>query len=319
MKKNLTEKFFMFLGALVSLSTNGFSQTTSYSDTVGYTQRSFPLGSSTHGVGFVLPEKFRGVASARSGDTLAVATASFTANQFAPSDNLPSHYILITSGAQAGLVADIISNTSTAITVGSGDLSGVNYNPSFVVRPHLKVSTLFSSSTGLEDEVDTLVVFNADGTSTSLTRNSNLATGWQDPNSLQPVDLVIYPGQGFLLNTSSAGNFVSTGVVNPDQVAVPIYSGLVNLVSGSDPSGSVSLQTAGIGTFLEPDSDTVAIFAKDGFLSEAGNYTWGGTTSGFIDPLTTATVSGVSFAGTDAILINAAFNTIWKIKSPLTP
>lgn len=295
------------------------AQTTSYSDVVGYAKRNFPLGSSAHGVGFVLAEKYRGLASSKSGDVLTVGTGSFTANQFAPAGGIASHYVLITSGAQAGLVADIVSNTSTAVTVVSGELSAVNYTPSFVIRPHIKASNLFANSVGLEEEVDTLLVFNADGTSTSVTRNTAKSTGWQDPNSLEATDVVIYPGQGFLLNTSNSGNFVVNGVVSPDPVAVPVYSGLVNLVSASDPSGSVPLQTSNIGTFLEPDSDTVASFSADGNLSETGNFTWGGSSSGFIDPLTTLPVSGVSFAGTDAFLINAAFNTLWKIKSPLTP
>jgi len=300
-----------------------FSQTSSYSDVVGYMKRDFPLGTSTHGVGFVLAEKYRGEATAKSGDEISVTGAGFTPGQFAPTGGLTSHYLLITSGAQAGLVADIVSNTSDTVTVGAGDLSGVNYNPSFVIRPHLKASTLFASSTGLEDEVDTLVVYNSEGTSTSITRNSKKSTGWMDPNTLVAVDLVIYPGQGFLLNTSNPGNFVSTGTVNPDSVLVPIYSGLVNLVSGSDPSGSVPLQTSNIGTNLEPEVDTLVRFSNDGYLSENGNYTWNGpgtgSRQGFVDPLTLSRVSGVSFAGTDAVLINAANNTVWKIKSPLTP
>jgi hypothetical protein len=316
--------FQSILGAAVLIgSTSLQAQTTSYSDVVGYMKRDFPLGTSCHGVGFVLSEKYRGTAVSKSADTLTITGAALTSGQFAPSGALPSHYITITSGDQAGLTADIVSNTANTITVGTGDLAGVNYIPSFVVRPHLKASTLFASSTGLKDEDDTLVVYNSDGTSTSITRNSTKSTGWADPVTLETVDLVIYPGQGFLLNTSNFGNFVSSGVVNPDSVLIPIYSGLVNLVSGSDPSGTVPLQTSNIGTNLEPESDTLVQFSSDGFLSEAGNFTWNGpgsgSSQGFVDPLTLTRVSGVSFAGTDAILINAANNTVWKIKSPLTP
>ena len=296
------------------------AQTTSYSDVVGYLQKSFPSGTSAHGVGFVLAEKFRGVASSKSGDILTVAGAGFSADQFAPVGGLPSHYILLTSGAQAGLVADILSNTTTSVTVGSGDLSGVSYNPSFVIRPHLKASTLFANSSGLEDYADTLNIFNSDGTTTSLLRDSTATTGWVDAASLSAIDAVIYPGQGYLLNTTSGGSFTTTGVVNPDQVAVPVFAGLVNLVSGSDPSSAVPLQTSGIGNGLELFADTVGKFSTDGNLTQNGTYLWAGSSDGgFVDPASLAPVTGVNFAGTEAVIVNSTFNTTWKIKSPLTP
>lgn len=295
-------------------------QTTSYSDTVGYLQKTFPSGTSAHGVGFVLAEKFRGVASSKSGDVLTISSSPFTSNQFAPVGGLPSHYILLTSGAQAGLVADIVSNTTSSVTVGSGDLSGVSYSPSFVIRPHLKASFLFANSSGLEDYADTLNIFNSDGTTTSLLRDSTAATGWVNAASLSAIDAVIYPGQGYLLNTTSGGSFTTSGVVSPDSVSIPVYAGLVNLVSGSDPSSSVQLQTSGIGTNLEIFADTVGMFSGDGNLTQIGNYLWAGASDGgFVDPASLAPVTGVNFAGTEAVIVNSTFDTVWKIKSPLTP
>jgi len=313
-------KILISLTAVAALSVAVNAQTTSYSETVGYLQKTFPSGTSAHGVGFVLGEKFRGVASSKTGDSLNVSGTTFTSNQFAPSGNLPSHYILITSGDQSGLVADIVSNTATSVTVGSGDLTGVNYNPSFVIRPHLKASTLFASSSGLEDYADTLNVFNSDGTTTSLLRDSTAATGWVDASTLSAIDVVIYPGQGFLLNTTSGGSFTTTGAVNPDSVAVPVFAGLVNLVSGSDPSASVPLQTSGIGNGLEVYADTVGKFSTDGSLIQSGTYLWAGSSDGgFVDPASLSPVAGVSFAGTEAVIVNSTFDTVWKIKSPLTP
>jgi len=251
---------------------------------------------------------------------LNVSGTPFTANQFAPVGGLPSHYILLTSGAQAGLVADILSNTASSVTVGSGDLSGVSYNPSFVIRPHLKASTLFANSAGLEDYADTLNIFNSDGTTTSLLRDSTSTTGWVDAASLSATDAVVYPGQGFLLNTTSGGTFTTTGVVNPNSVAVPVFAGLVNLVSGSDPSSSVPLQTSGIGDGLEVYADTVGSFSTDGSLTQSGTYLWAGSSDGgFVDPASLAPITGVNFSGTEAVIVNSTFDTVWKIKSPLQP
>lgn len=313
-------RFIAICMVVAGLAVRADAETISYSGVVGYLQKTFPAGTSAHGVGFVLPEQFRGDASSKSGDVLNVSGTPFTENQFAPVGGLPSHYILLTSGAQAGLVADILGNTTSSVTVGSGDLSAVNYNPSFVIRPHLKASTLFANSNGLEDYADTLNIFNSNGTTTSLLRDSTAATGWVDAGSLSAIDAVIYPGQGFLLNTTAGGSFTTTGMVNPDSVAVPVFAGLVNLVSGSDPSSTVPLQTSGIGNNLEVFSDTVGNFSTDGSLTQSGTYLWAGASDGgFVDPSSLSPVTGVNFAGTEAVIVNSTFDTVWKIKSPLAP
>jgi len=291
----------------------------SYSDVVGYEKKSFVAGTTGHGVGFVQAAKYQGVATSVSANSLTVSGASFTSNQFAPSGGLPSHYIQITSGSQTGLVIDITGNTSTQLNVGTGDLSSVTGTPSFVIRPHVKVSTLFQGNTDLGDYSDTVTVYREDGSTVTLLRDSSSATGWLDSFTFNAADEVIYPGQAFLLSTSAAGNFTVTGVVNPSSTIVPIYSGLVNLVSLSNPSTSKNIQNIGLGANLSDFADTVGTFTADGGLQQSNSLLWGGITDGFLDAFTFSTANGVIAGGTSALIVNASSNTVWTLASPLTP
>jgi len=309
--------------AVLALAASSFylhAQSTVSTPVVGFETKSFPARTTGHGVGFVLAANFQGTATSVSASSLTVSGASFTANQYAPSNGLPSFYIQITSGSQTGLVVDIIGNTSTQLNVGTGDLSSVSGTPSFVVRPHIKVSTLFQGNTALSDYTDTLTLYNSDGSVTSLLRDSTSPTGWLDSATFNSADSVVYPGQGFLLSSQFAGSFTSTGVVNPSQTIVPIYSGLVNLVSLANPSNGKNVQSINLGANLADYVDTVGIFTADGSLSQSASLLWAGTADGgFLDSATFSPANDVNAGGTSAILVNAGSNTAWTQPSPLTP
>jgi len=292
------------------------AQTTSYSDVVGYENKSFVAGTTGHGVGLVQAAKYQGQASSVTSASIVVSGAPFAANEFAPVDGLPSHYIQITSGIQTGLVVDILSNSTSDIAVRAGDLTSVSGTPTFVVRPHVKVSSLFNGNTDLGDYSDTLTIYNSDGTSTTLLRDSAQPTGWLDSTTFTASDAVIYPGQGFLLSTSSGGSFTSTGVVNPSATIVPIYSGLVNLVSLSNPSNGKDIQQINLGAYLSDYADTVGTFSTDGQLQQNASLLWTAA-DGFLDATTFAPATGVSAGGTSALIVNASSNTTWIQASPL--
>lgn len=297
-----------------------FAQTVS-TPVVGFEKKTFPTGTTGHGVGFVQSAKYQGAASAVTANSLTIGSSSFTANAFAPVGGLPSHYIQITSGSQAGLVVDITGNTATTLNVSSGSLASVTgTTPSFVVRPHVFASSLFQGNTSLVDYSDTIVVYNSDGSSTTILRDSSSPSGWVNVDTYSPQDVVIYPGQAFLLNTSGPGNFTATGVVNPTQTIVPLYAGKVNLVSLSNPSNSKDLQNINLGANLEVYTDTVGTFSSDGRLAQDGNFLWvGPLDGGLVNPDTYAPASGVSVAGTSAIIVNTSQDKTWSVSSPLNP
>ena len=286
---------------------------------VGFEKKTFPSGTTGHGVGFVKTAAFQGIATSVTANSLAVTGASFTANQFAPVSGLPSYYIQITSGPQTGLVVDILGNTSTVLDVAAGDLANVSGTPNFVIRPHLKVSSLFQGNGDLMDYTDTVTIYNSDGTVSTLLRDSTSSTGWLDSTTFNASDCVIYPGQGFLLSTSGTGSFTSTGIVNPTQTIVPIYAGFVNLVSLSNPSNGKNIQSINLGANLIDYTDTVGLFSSDGSLNQDTSLIWAGASDGFLDATSFTPAVGVDAGGTSAIIVNASSDTTWVQSSPLSP
>jgi len=303
----------------LSVSSSLFAQTTSYSDVVGYETRNFVAGTTAHSVGLVQAAAFQGTAGTVSSGGITLAGTPFTANAFAPSAGLPTHYIQITSGPTEGLVVDIIGNTQNSLSVGSGDLAGVSGTPNFVIRPHVKASTVFQGNPDLADYTDTLTIYNSDGSTTSLLRDSSASTGWIDSATFNAIDAIIYPGQGFLLNASTPGSISTSGTVNPNKTIIPIFAGTVNLVSLANPSNGRDIQTSGLGASMADYTDTVGTFSSDGNLSQVANLLWGGVADGFIDPASFTPATGVILGGTEPVIVNASADIGWVVNSPLNP
>jgi len=305
----------MYLIALLVITALPLCAQTVSTPIVGFNKPSFPAGNSAHTATFVKANVFQGSAASRTATTLTVSSASF--GSLAPSGGLPTHYVKITSGPMEGYVLDILSNTSTSVTV-DGNLSTAGATPSFVIRPHVKASDLFAGNTSLSPGSDTLTLFNDNGTSTILLwAGSDSPTGWIDPLSEATQDAVLYPGQGFLLTSQSSGNFTSSGIVETSPVVVPLYPGAVNLVTRANPSvDPKSLQSINLGQNMEPGSDTVEFFATDGSLASAGVYLWAGT-DGFIDALSEVTTTAT--VGSSQVLnVTVLQPTTWKASPPIT-
>jgi len=294
------------------------AQTTSYSEAVGYSTSTFPGGTSGHGVGFVKPAIFTGSATKLSTSSISVSGLTAANNSLAPSGGLPTHYVEIISGANEGLNVDVVSNTGTTVVV-DADLSSIGSSENIAIRPHVKASDVFAGNSSLGDFNDTFIVYNSDGSTSSLLRDSTSATGWVDPATFSAADLVIYPGQAFLLNTSGAGSFTFSGSVKATATLVPLYSGSVNLVTAANPSSNPNIQSSGLGDNLSAFNDTVGTFSSDGSFVQNSNYLWAGDPDKFIDPNTFGTVTGVSLPGLEAILVGVAADTNWKAPAPYQP
>ena len=289
----------------------------SFSDVVGYNTLTFPAGNSAHTATFIKANVFSGVASSKTAYTLTVSSGSLGA--LGPSGGLPTHYVKITSGAMRGYVFDVVSNTSTSVTV-DGNLSSAEATPSFVIRPHVKASDLFAGNTSLSAGSDTLTLFNENGTSTVLLWvGSDSSTGWVDPVTEAVVDGIVYPGQGFVLTTIGGGSFKFQGTVETTPTVVPLYPGAVNLVSLGNPGASAkSLQNIGLGLNMAPGSDTVEFFAKDGSLASSGVYLWAGVADGFVDAVTEAPAAA-NVASSEVLNVTVVAPSTWKSEAPYTP
>jgi hypothetical protein len=286
------------------------------SPVVGYQVQNFSAGNTVHTVTFVKPDLFQGVASSKTGTSLVVSGATF--GNYGLVDGSPTHYAKILDGPLVGYVFDIISSTSTSIVV-DGDLSTAGSTPRFLVRPHVRLADVFATSTGLTDVNDTFTLFNSDGTSTvGLRLGTDSPTGWISPSTEQPINPIIYPGQGFLLTTASSGTFTYANHVDTTQTAVPLFPGTVNLVSRASPaSNSLQLVDSGMSLNMTPVSDTVEFWTNDGSLGTVDVALSLGA-DGFVNPATEAPT-------TTSLLANAVVNvtvsapTVWLAPAPYTP
>ena len=309
--------YLVALGIVSALTTNLGAQSTVSTPIVGFEKRNFAVGTTGLGAGFVKPAVFSGTASSISATTITVTGANF--GNLAPSNGLPVYYAEITSGTMEGYVLDVSSNTSSVLTL-DGDLSGIHgTTPTIVVRAHIKVSDIFAGNSALADYADTVVVYHPDGTSSSVLRDSSSSTGWVDPNTFAEADLVVYPGQGFLLNSSGSGDVTVSGHVKTTPTVVPLYAGVVNLVTAGNPSLNPSIQTSQLGQNMVDYVDTVATYSDAGDFSQTATYLWGGTSDGFINPDTFSPVSGVSLPGTGAFIVSVQADTIWKALPAVNP
>ena len=306
--------------AILALAAMSVNATTVTSDVVGYTKSSFPTGASAFGVGFVKPTTFQGVPTSLTSSTMTFSGANFVA--LAPtSDGLPKNYVEIIDGPLAGYNADIISHTATVLTI-SADFSSLVTQPTIVIREHVRASEVFNGNTSLVDYTDTIVLNNPDGSQSSLLRDSTSSTGWIDAGTFAAADLIIYPGQAFLLNTSGSGEFTYTGLVKKTPTAIPLYAASGNFVSYSNPSATPSLQEMNLGADFGSSEEyvsTVGTFSTNGNFDQTAAYLWAGVGGGgFIDPGTFSPPTGVNVAGLSAVIVNVASDSVWIVPSPLT-
>jgi len=309
------KKLNVALAIFVAAVTAGNAQTGT-SPVVGYQIQSFSAGNTVHAVTFVKPNLFQGVASSKTDSSLVVSGATF--GNYGLVDGSPTHYAKILDGPLVGYVFDIISSTSTSIVV-AGSLATAGTTPKFLVREHIRLADVFATSTGLTDVNDTFTLFNSDGTSTvGLRLGTDSPTGWISPSTEQPINPIIYPGQGFLLTTASSGTYTYANHVDTTQTAVPLFSGTVNLVSRASPaSNSLQLVDSGMSLNMTPVSDTVEFWTNDGSLGTIDVALSLGA-DGFVNPATEAPTT-TSLLANAVVNVTVSVPTVWLAPAPYTP
>lgn len=285
---------------------------------VGFYKKTFPAGGSLQTSALIKAASFQGTASAVSGVTLTATGASWISNQFSPVNGFPAYYVEITTGALAGYLFDVISNSANTITVDAQSLSSAGVNPGFIVRAHRKISEVFNSATNLNDYQDQVTIYNSDGTTTTLLRDSSSGSGWIDATTFSESDPILYPAQGFVLTTQASGVMTLTGQVNPNPTVVPLYANQPNIVSLANPSGVLkNIQNINLGTNLSDFNDQVATYSQDGSLAQSATLLWAGATDGFYDATTFSPAVDVTITGAEPVIVTPVTSTVWNLASPL--
>jgi len=254
-------------------------QTTAYTTPVGYVTLDIPANSDSHvGQPLIREIAYQGVASSAVGSVVNLAqSASLIANQFvyAPPAQAKSYYLQVVGGSLNGRYFDVVSNTTTSITIDNGgvDISAVT---DFKVIPYWTLGTLFPGGTGVgttEDifEPNGLVQFKdpaatganrpapksyfhytgSDESGTGWYDNDNVAEGVQDNLTIDPFIAAR------VRNFGSLKQVVVSGSVPTSAVAVPVVTAAVtndNYLSVQYPM-DVTLAGSGLSAVVTPSTD----------------------------------------------------------------
>lgn len=95
---------------------------------------------------------FRGVAASASGSQINLSSDALTAGAFNESGGAATHYILVESGTLMGQRIAIVSNTASAINLGSADLSGLAADDAIAIVPFWTLGSAFPEGVAFHAE-----------------------------------------------------------------------------------------------------------------------------------------------------------------------
>lgn len=265
--------------ATLLLGSFGLLQAQTVSTTpVGYRTDTIPAGNNPYAPTFVHADSFAGsmssLSESGSNTIITLDNATLTASAFDEGSTYPNYYLEITqSGSTEGYLFDIVSNSTTTVTVSGLLASGFSLagTESVVIRKHMTIGDLFSGATGLNLS-DTLKFFNSNGTSTQFFWDGSK---WSSNFVNDDTNRVIYPGTGFIGVFSQNVLLTSTGHVKTTKTKVPLYGGAINFVSPLAPSNTtIGGHNATEALAL---SESIMVFNQDGSLSTKGQYFYDGS------------------------------------------
>jgi len=310
--------FFSLLVALSSVA-NLFAQSTTVSTPiVGFSNINLPSGSAMVVPGFVKPAVYSG-SSAVSGQVFSVSglvSSSFNSSNYSDRPNYPKYYVEITSGPYEGYTFDIISNTTTSVSVSDVPSAMSGLTVSMTIRPHFVLDDLVKNQSGLSDYSDAVNLSNPDG---SVTTRFYASGSWLAEDFSTPAGhTVVYPGNGVVFSSGGA-KVTTSGNVKTTKTVVPLYSTTINYVGQMNPSGATKVTNLGIAGALSPYSDGMNAFSNDGSLTTVGTYYSDG--SAILD----AGYSPLAGNAADSVASNSGFavsvgsSTVWTMPSVVNP
>jgi len=305
---------------------NAHGQTVQMLDPVGYNLLTLPAGNSIRVNPMVQAKVFQAIAGSVSSDPNSVITVSgsaavLAAGAYNETATGPAYYLeVLSTGSGQGLIADVVSNTANTITVAQSIPGfGVSGTTTFCIRPHTTLSSLFpASNSALSPYVDTLELFFPDGSSKAFLF-TGVGSGWVDPGMYTDAGgVVIYPGQGFVMNVATSKSVPIMGSVKAGPTIVPLYAGEVNLVGtiNSQSSGPQTLSSYALPASLVPNVDTAGTFVDDGSLDQEGSYMSNGTS--MVDQVTLAIADSEPVPPTEGVLVSVGQSENWVMPSFFT-
>ena len=326
MKPNLP---LTLLGAALLAVPAVFGQATS--GVMGFSNVSAPAGTSLVVPTLVNSSVFQGLAAVSSDGLTITPTVApgWTAGAYAktsfgaPVPNYPKFYAEIVSGTYEGILIDIDTNSTTALTAISPVVPAAirGTTVQIAVREHMTLDKVSQGATGFSAYATVVNTYNANGSTSTRYYDG---AGWvADDFSSAAGHSVIYPGTGFVVSTPTAVAFSLMGEVKPTKTVVPLYAGTTNVVGALNPASSTLLYNNSLKASLGQFLDVINNYSTDGNLSNAGSYYVGDLGAGA--QVLDGSFSPLAPTATDAIplnrgvIVNVTGDTTWTVTSPLAP
>ena len=281
--------------------------TTAYTTPVGYYGFAGKGGGNLFVPALVNPAAFAGTLTGATSTTLTLAASSLTLNAFNKGAVYATYYAEITSGPNAGVALDILSNTGSVITlidnISALSLTGTE---TITVRPLVTLkSALAGAESLLNPYSDSATFYAVDGSSTSYLYGADGGTGWSSDfvtadGNLRPIA----PGSGFVLGLLADVALPISGEVKASSTVVMLGAGVVNIVGPMDPlvGTTTPLNNTGLGS-LAAYTDGISVYVPGPLVVSTSYLPLGdGTISSDFATPTTDTIANT----TGAVVIPAA-------------
>ncbi|MCC5839611.1 MAG: hypothetical protein JJT96_05755 [Opitutales bacterium] len=176
-------------------------------------------------------------------------------------------YLQVLSGSAVGTVSSVVASDGSSVTTESA-ISGLAVGDSVAVREHTSLGDLSASIEGGAPDSATITLYNLDGT---ISNFEAFGGEWFDGDFTPSDDVIVAPGEGFVLALPSDITITFVGSVSVDPVLVPLSTSL-GFVGNLNPVPSLA-NPSSVGQLFGnlADSSTITIYMGDGSF-EVSNF-----------------------------------------------
>lgn len=243
------------------------------SSIVGWYQVTVPAGNSSWTCGLVCADLYQGAAVTVTADVDGKALVTFSEPGWTEGA-FTKHYVEPLSGTSSGLAFDVLSNTTDRLKLDTTPAaSGLTSGTVLVLRKHATLGGLMPDGGGFLAFNDSIGLFNSNGAQKLYFWNN---TNWYDANTANTNDVVIRPGQGFIIQVN-AGLTITLGkgevaYVKTTPTKIRANARVPNLVGALNPLGTTTtLGALGVTSSLQAFNDSV-VTLNPGTLTQGGTF-----------------------------------------------
>ena len=244
MKK--AKKLNVGLAILVAAVMAGNAQTTVNSDIVGYqTSTIAGKGSGSSFLSFVpnnLAKAAIHTGAGTAAGTVVTLDGASLSGSIGPVSGIPTHYLLVKTGAGAGFVSDVTAFTAGSVTTADDLSSSITAGTTVSVVPHTKLTDVLGTTTGLlvtggstVTAADNVYLVDATGALKIYYYKTGPGSGWKTSSGADATATIVYPSESILVSRKQVApvSVVTVGQVASEQTKAVFTQNMNSACSGA--------------------------------------------------------------------------------------